>query len=100
MQGMPQWLNSKQDYINIIIESQAGRLPVGEVRTALHRLAASVDALVNVAEYPPDYGTPAYDGPPIAPVWEQRPAPNGHLYQLGLTVAEVEALLEEILHDE
>jgi len=65
--GLEDW---QMKVINTLSDLEAIR-GTPDFTEAVQRLAGSLTRTTDVAEYPPEYNTPEYDGPTIAPDWQE-----------------------------
>lgn len=96
MRGFPKYLNSKQDYYNIIRDD----LDREKVHEALNLLLATAKRKEPVwpKGYDPVKAMEDPNADPVEPVgWEEVDDPNGKIVRLGFTIEDVKTLMDIVL---
>ena len=90
------YINSKTDVSNLVSAAKAGEIDSGVVIDCLEGLISGTRLTEDVQLYPEGYGEIGYEGEELPPIWEESENKNAKLFKTGLTVAEVETMIQEV----
>jgi len=90
------YINSKADVMNLVESAKNGEIEPSLAEKVLSNLVAEATLVEDKQSYPEGYGEPGYEGEALEPVWEERENPGAKIFKIGLTVPEMEALIQEV----
>jgi len=93
---MISYINSKTDAINLVKAAKRGEIEPATVENVLNNLISEAVLVEDVQTYPEGYGEIGYEGETLEPIWEEKENPGAKIFKIGLTVSEVEAMIQEV----
>ena len=90
------YINSETDVMNLVESVKSGEIEAAAAVKVLSNLMSEATLIENVQTYPEGYGEPGYEGEALEPIWEEKENPGAKIIKIGLTVSEVEALIQEV----
>lgn len=90
------FINTKQDVLNLFNSAQRGAIDKDKMIQVFQSLIDESVIEENKQIYPDGYGQPGYEGPALEPVIVRSVNTSAKVFRIGMTVDEIEQLINEV----